>query len=248
MAQYGFFFDQGRCYSCQACSIACKDWNSLQPGPEKWMTVYEWESGNFPLSRIHTLAFSCGHCEDPACVKACQSDAIFKEGKYGAVLVNQEKCVGCRSCYDACPYGAPKYADDSEGCKMSKCTMCIDRLEKGDKPQCVLSCPMRAFDFGLLDELIEKYGDVRQLDGMPDPGSVNPAFIAKAALPKRDLIPLDVNKVIELNAARGDLDPLPETIADLDLEGVADLVGRNSLSMKHETAEDLIRATRNDMG
>ena len=72
--------------------------------------------------------------------------------------------------------------------------------------------------------------------------------LSRPALPKRDLIPLDVNKVIELNAARGDLDPLPETIADLNLEGVADLVGRNSLSMKHETAEDLIRATRNDMG
>lgn len=78
MAQYGFFFDQGRCYSCQACSIACKDWNSLQPGPEKWMTVYEWESGNFPLSRIHTLAFSCGHCEDPACVKHAKAMRFSK--------------------------------------------------------------------------------------------------------------------------------------------------------------------------
>ena len=76
MTQYGFFFDMNRCYACQACSIACKDWNGIEPGAEKWMTVYEWEEGTFPLTRLHSLAFSCGHCENPSCIAACENGAI----------------------------------------------------------------------------------------------------------------------------------------------------------------------------
>ena len=58
MAQYGFFFDQGRCYGCKACSVACKDWYDIAPGPEKWMSVYMWEKNAFPLTSIGILAFS----------------------------------------------------------------------------------------------------------------------------------------------------------------------------------------------
>ena len=101
MTQYGFMFDMNRCYACQACSIACKDWNGLEPGAEKWMGVYEWEQGTFPDIRLHALAFPCGHCEDPACAKACPNGALYKEDEFGAVLVDQDKCDGCRKCYDA---------------------------------------------------------------------------------------------------------------------------------------------------
>ena len=53
MTQYGSMFDMNRCYACQACSIACKDWNGIEPCAEKWMTVYEWETGTFPNVRLH---------------------------------------------------------------------------------------------------------------------------------------------------------------------------------------------------
>ena len=161
MTQYGFMFDMNRCYACQACSIACKDWHGIEPGAEKFMTVYEWEEGTFPNIRLHSLAFPCAHCEDPACLKVCESGAIYKEDEFGAVLVDQDKCTGCRKCYSACPYGAPRFATDEPTCKMSKCDMCIDRLAEGKQPACTQSCPLRAFDFGPIDELIEKYGDVR---------------------------------------------------------------------------------------
>ena len=148
MTQYGFMFDMNRCYACQACSIACKDWNDIEPGAEKWMTVYEWEKGTFPNIRLNALAFPCAHCEDPSCMKVCPNGAIYKEDEFGAVLVDQDKCEGCRKCYEACPYGSPKFASDEQGAKMSKCTMCVDRLAEGMQPACTASCPLRAFDFG----------------------------------------------------------------------------------------------------
>ncbi|WP_139650604.1 4Fe-4S dicluster domain-containing protein [Raoultibacter phocaeensis] len=247
MTQYGFFFDQSRCYGCQACATACKDWNNIAPGPEKWMTVYEWETGAFPLTRLHTLAFSCGHCEHPACISACPEGAILKEEQFGAVLVDGEKCVGCRECAKACPYGAPKFASDREGETMSKCTMCIDKLIKGDQPQCALACPMRALDFGPLVDLVAKYGDGRALEGMPDTSELKPAMVFKAMAERKELVPFDVGKIIELNANRGDLPRLFEEGVEVT-EIPEGIVLRNDLKMKHSSADDLMRATRNDLG
>lgn len=247
MTQYGFLFDQSRCYGCQACATACKDWNGLAPGPEKWMCVYEWETGAFPNTRLHTLAFSCAHCEHPACAAACPEGAIFKEDRFGAVLVDQAKCKGCRSCAEACPFGAPKFASDDKGQKMSKCTLCIDRLTEGQAPQCTLSCPMRALDFGPMEELVAKYGDRRTLEGMPDAEALGPSEVYRPLSVKKPLVPLDPNKVIALNAKR-------DGLADLfgsedDVTGLPDelrLKGR--LRMRHASAAELMEDTRNDLG
>lgn len=246
MSQYAFYFDQSRCYSCQACSVACKDWNFIEPGAEKWMSVYDFEDGAFPNIRLHNLAFSCGHCENPVCMKACPNEAIFKEEKYGAVLVDQSKCTGHRQCAMACPYGAPKFKSDEIGTKMSKCTMCIDRLEKGDAPICVLSCPLRALDFGKLEDMVAKYGDLRQLDGMPNP-STKPAYIVKPNDPKKQLVPYDSEKALNLMRVRGDMGLVFDKIDDVkDTSGVKR--NKNSFKMKHRSAAAVIDATRNDIG
>lgn len=246
MTQYGFHFDQNRCYACQACSIACKDWNGIDPGAEKWLTVYEWETGTFPSIRLHPLAFSCAHCENPSCIPACPEDAIYKEDEFGAVLVDQDKCTGCRKCYDACPYGAPKFASDDPSEKMSKCTMCIDRLVEGLQPLCAASCPLRAFDFGPLEELVEKYTDIRYCEGMPSPETTSPAYLIWPQREKEPLVPYDAELAIELNRQRGDLGTMFESAEDLS--GFAEgTIGRDGLRMKHDSMADLMRATRNDM-
>lgn len=244
MAQYGFFFDQSRCYGCHACSIACKDWNDIAPGPEKWMCVYEWETGAFPAPRLHELAFSCGHCEKPACMAACRHGAIFKEDEFGVVLIDQDKCQGDRNCFEACPYGAIKFANDDAGTKASKCTMCIDRLQKGQMPECVESCPMRAMDFGPIDELRAKYGDLAQLADMPEPVT-KPAWVVKPQDAKRELVPFPVDEVIELSMQRGDLPPVFKNQADLTPKGV---IRRNKLIMKNATAAEVMANTTNNQG
>lgn len=246
MTQHGFHFDQNRCYGCQACAIACKDWNGINPGTEKLMSVYEWETGTFPNIRIHNLAFPCAHCDNPACAAACPESAIFKEDKFGAVLVDSDKCNGCRKCYDACPYGSPKFASDDPGEKMSKCDMCIDRLEQGLMPICASSCPLRAFDFGPMDELIAKYTDVRYCPGMPSPAITGPNYLVWNQREKEPLIPYDPEEAIELNRLRGHLGTMYE--AGEDLETFEDgVIGRNELRMKFDSSAEFMRATRNDM-
>ena len=248
MAQYAFYFDQSRCYSCRACSVACKDWNGIAPGSsEKWRTVYETEEGSYLNTRIRVLAFGCGHCENPLCISACPNGAIFKEEKYGAVLVDSEACCGSRQCYVACPYGAPKFASDAPGTKMSKCTMCIDRLEKGDIPVCVASCPLRAMDFGTLEEMVAKYGDQRSLPGMPDGNLSKPAYIVSPNAPKKDLIPYDKEKAMELMTKRGYLGNVYDDVKELhDFDPAA--VGRHSLRMKFNNQAEMMEATKNDQG
>ena len=186
MKQYGFHFDATRCTGCKTCVVACCDKNGLEDG-RQFRHVLAYENGGWRQDRMtgawHQdvrawyVSIACNHCENPACVKVCPVKAIRKEDEFGAVLVDDAKCVGCRSCAAACPFGAPKFASDDEGTKMSKCTMCVDRLAEGMQPACTASCPLRAFDFGPLDELIEKYGDVRQCEGMPAPDATKPAFI-----------------------------------------------------------------------
>jgi anaerobic dimethyl sulfoxide reductase subunit B (iron-sulfur subunit) len=78
MTQYGFFFDQSRCTGCRDCTVACKNWHQLPPGPLKYLKVYEYEKGSFPLIRLHYQWVPCYHCEEPACVSACPADAIHQ--------------------------------------------------------------------------------------------------------------------------------------------------------------------------
>lgn len=249
MAQYAFYFDQSRCYGCKTCTVACKDWNYHEAGQEQWMSVYDFEEGKFPNTRINILAYNCGHCDNPVCIKACPNDAIFKEDKYGAVLVDEDKCKGTRQCALACPYGAPSFKNDEAGTKMSKCTMCIDRLEKDEAPMCVVSCPLRAFDFGPVEEMVEKYGDLKQLKGMPEPFT-KPNYIVKPNDEKKKLIPYPEEKALELMLGRGDLDNVVvENIEDItEFEEGTIKKTEKSFTMKFKSNKEKLEATKNDIG
>lgn len=247
MTQYGFFVDQSRCIGCQSCTVSCMQWHDIPPGTIKWMRVYQWESGTFPEVKLHILPIMCYHCANPICIKACPNGAIYKEEKYGAVLVDPDNCHGIRKCWKACPYGTPQFDGDDIGKKMSKCNMCIDRLEMGLKPICVLSCSMRALEFGPLGELTEKYGNLHRLKEMPKDSITRPAVIFKPADPKKQIVPWDANKAIELWRERQPHEgrPLPD-VFDTILEvtdAPVDIVGRNKLVLKAENCKKLMYYT-----
>ena len=125
--------------------------------------------------------------------------------------------------------------------------MCIDRLEKGDLPLCVASCPMRALDFGPIDELIEKYGDVRQIETMPAPDITSPNWIAKPNPPKEQLIPYDAEKAIALTKPRTATDDVYgdyKNLTDFD----ADIMAISELRMKNATVAEVMAATSSDQG
>jgi anaerobic dimethyl sulfoxide reductase subunit B (iron-sulfur subunit) len=250
MTPYGFFFDQSRCIGCNACVIACKQWHNIPPGPVKWMRVYQWEKGTFPDLRLHLLAIPCYHCENPVCRKACPHGAISKEKKYGAVLVDDKKCRGSRKCWRACPYGVPQYEGDGPDYTMSKCTMCFDRLEEGLKPLCVLSCSMRALEFGPLEELRGKYGQLRQLQDMPEDSITRPGVVFRPISPKKQMISWDSDKALGLWQRR---DPdkdfsLPDVfLSKSDVTGARqDIVGRNKLMLKAKSCDEMMYYTTDD--
>lgn len=147
--QYGFAFDTERCVQCHACEVACRSLNNAEPGIG-WRRVVDLWKGDYPDVMNRTISFACMHCAEPACEAVCPSGAITKRTQDGAVLVDKDKCIGCHSCYLACPFGVPQFGSDG---KMQKCNFCVDRLFEGNEPMCAATCPADALQFGPMKEL-----------------------------------------------------------------------------------------------
>jgi anaerobic dimethyl sulfoxide reductase subunit B (iron-sulfur subunit) len=181
--QYAFYFDSSRCSGCKTCQVACKDKNNLGAGI-RWRRVYEAGAGGWARKgdawvhhvKAYNMSIACNHCEKPICVDVCPTKAM-KKNKNGIVLVDEKKCIGCKYCRWACPYGAPQY-DEKKGI-MGKCDFCVDYLEQRRNPSCVDSCPMRALDFGELSEMKKKYGDASEIFPLPQARYTQPALIVK---------------------------------------------------------------------
>jgi anaerobic dimethyl sulfoxide reductase subunit B (iron-sulfur subunit) len=248
MPQYGFFYNQDRCNDCRACVVSCKTWNGLPAGPVKWARIFEWEKGTFPNVRLHFLFAPCYHCENPVCVDAANG-AMYKEEKYGAVLIDPDKAksIDLRKANEACPYGAIQFDSDAMDATASKCTMCIDRLEQGMIPICVETCRERALDFGPLDDMISKYGTNRDLEDVSSSATAMPAIIFKPHVVKKQLIPYDVNKALELLAKRDPLPPVFSSPSDAT-EIPVGMIGRDKPVFHPKNVQEAMRTTKNDEG
>ena len=146
--QYGIYLDLKRCVQCHACEIACKSTNGVEPGV-KWRMVFDFWDGQFPQVTNNSIAFACMHCADPPCEAVCPTGAISKRPD-GIVAVNANKCIGCHSCLLACPFGIPQFGRDG---RMQKCHLCVSRLENGQPPACVATCPAEALQFDTWDAI-----------------------------------------------------------------------------------------------
>jgi len=216
--QYGFFFDQSRCWGCHACSVACKDWNMLPAGPLKPMRTFAVETGSWPNVGVEFYCISCYHCANPTCIPAANG-ALIKEPKYGAVLIDPKQATSenLKAAVAACPYGAISFDSDAIDSTAFKCNMCIDRLDAGKNPSCVMACPARAMDFDTMANLQKKYGNVQQIGELPAP-TTQPSVVFKARIPKSQVVPYDANAAITLWSTRGSLPAvLPGGAADLNI-------------------------------
>jgi dimethyl sulfoxide reductase iron-sulfur subunit len=168
MKHYGMVIDLKLCINCNACTMACKAAHGTQPGVF-WNKVLEKESGKYPNVTRLFIPVLCNHCRDPLCETVCPTGATYRN-EDGLVLVDYEKCIGCKACISACPYGVRTYVDKErfyfpntpipynvnelrgiEGV-VQKCTFCVDRLKVGEQPACVEVCPPSCRIFGDLND------------------------------------------------------------------------------------------------
>ena len=112
MPRWGMVIDLEKCTGCQACTTACQMENSRLPN-ENWQDVLFYEQGEYPSGQMRWLPRPCMHCENPSCMAVCPTGATFKS-EDGVVMINWERCIGCKYCMIACPYGVRFYAAEKQ--------------------------------------------------------------------------------------------------------------------------------------
>lgn len=170
--QYAFHFTADNCIGCHACEAACSEKND-NPPHISFRSVGYVEGGTYPDFTRMNISMACNHCDNPVCLKGCPTRAYTKHAEYGAVLQDPDTCFGCGYCTWVCPYNAPQL-DPIQG-QVSKCNMCVDRLEVGLKPACVSACLGNALNFGVVENTPENREQAKlQIPGFPDPSITQP--------------------------------------------------------------------------
>ncbi|HEX6302718.1 MAG TPA: 4Fe-4S dicluster domain-containing protein [Anaerolineales bacterium] len=148
--RYGFVIDISRCIDCRACLVACSVENNVPMDHTRIWVKDLGVQGKFPDLQRAFVPYNCMHCENPPCVDVCVSGATYKDADTGLVMVDQDACIGCGFCVDACPYDA-RYLDEVRGV-VDKCNGCIQRVEAGGQPACVATCIGNSRLFGDLND------------------------------------------------------------------------------------------------
>ena len=146
--KYGFIIDNRKCIGCHACTTACKSEHQVPVGVNRtW--VKQVEKGEFPDSRRLFSVMRCNHCTDAPCVEICPTEALnIRED--GIVDFDKDRCIGCKSCMQACPYDALYI--DPETHTAAKCNYCAHRIDVGLEPACVNVCPEHAIISGDMED------------------------------------------------------------------------------------------------
>lgn len=148
MARFGMVIDTRKCVGCMDCVVACQVENDVPAGYcRDWIATEV--RGTFPSLTMEIRSERCNHCDNPPCVTCCPTGASHVSDFGKIVTVTQDRCIGCKACVAACPYGAryihpAGYAD--------KCTFCDHRVKDGKDPACASVCPTHCIHFGDLDD------------------------------------------------------------------------------------------------
>ena len=162
MVQLGFVIDHSRCIGCHACTVACKSENHVPLGKFRTWVKYT-EEGEFPQVKRSFAVLRCNQCTDAPCMTICPTSALYKRDD-GIVDLDQQACIGCKSCMQACPYDA-LYIDEDTG-TAEKCHFCAHRTELGLAPACAVVCPTEAIVPGDFDDPESVVSRMKRADGL----------------------------------------------------------------------------------
>ena len=172
MARYAILTDLNKCVGCLACSIACKVVNSVPVG-SYWNKVLRigpnprTKGGQWPDVYTYFLTVQCQHCENPECVKVCPTEASHV-AEDGSIQIDKEKCIGCKYCMMACPYGVRSW--NAAESVVEKCTLCAHLSKNGELPMCVRTCSAGARFYGDIDD---PSSDASKALAAADPASIH---------------------------------------------------------------------------
>jgi len=160
--------DTSTCIGCKACEVACQEWNDLPVVPTQQTGTYQtlptlhadyWNLIRFEEKKTDNgFAWlmrkdQCMHCDDPGCLAACPAPGAIVQYQNGIVDVNPTQCIGCGLCETGCPFNVPRYSGQTG--KMSKCTLCVDRVDIGLEPACIKACPTGCLHFGTKQDMVQ---------------------------------------------------------------------------------------------
>jgi Fe-S-cluster-containing dehydrogenase component len=148
MARFVMVIDTKKCVGCMDCVVACKTENDVPEGFNRDWIVQE-TTGKFPDLHMEIRSERCNHCDNPPCVTCCPTGASHIHDIGGVVMVEYNKCIGCKACIASCPYDARFVHPEGY---IDKCTFCIHRVEKGLNPACVSVCPADCMFFGDIED------------------------------------------------------------------------------------------------
>ena len=136
-----------KCMGCRSCEFACAVAHSSSKDTQT-IIIEEERPGyriNIEAYGVNAVPVHCNHCEEAACLLACPTGAIHRKGDKGPVLFDAERCISCRMCVLACPFGVITMSPSGKG--VLKCDHCVERLAEGQEPACVVHCPTGALLF-----------------------------------------------------------------------------------------------------
>ena len=164
---YSKLVDISKCIGCKGCEVACKEWNELKVEPTANFGSYQSHKDLSPntwlLMRFNEIEVdgnvqwlikkdACLHCEEPGCLFSCPAPGAIVQYTNGIVDFNQDNCIGCQYCVTGCPFDIPRF--DKATRTVSKCNMCIDRVDAGLEPACVKTCPTNAISWGSKQDML----------------------------------------------------------------------------------------------
>lgn len=157
----GFLVKPENCLNCQACVEACRKFNKTSKDRPARRKIAKYEKDGEALY----VSTSCMHCEEPSCMAVCPAGAISK-AEDGVVIVDKDRCIGCKYCYQACPFGVPQY----NSVAMDKCDCCtLGGTRPGNMPRCAEACKFGALHFGTVEELLAQCPEAKVIEASTKP-------------------------------------------------------------------------------